>query len=120
MKNIIQQLRDDKSERFIYAPNYWQWFTHHFNHGILPEEIKHCRSQLEITGGDFIISGGISANETSTLKSRDEIFSYTNALLEKMRPHADRFILSASCNTATDTTWETILAFRDAWKEFGK
>ncbi len=34
--------------RFIYAPNYWQWFAHHKNHGILPDEIKHCETQLDM------------------------------------------------------------------------
>ena len=36
------------SDRVVYAPNYWQWFTHHRNHGSLPLEIAHCRSQLEL------------------------------------------------------------------------
>jgi len=34
--------------RIVYAPNYWQWFTHHRNHGLLPEEIRHVTSQLEL------------------------------------------------------------------------
>ena len=33
---------------FIYAPNYWQWFAHHKNHGILPHEIRHCNTQLDL------------------------------------------------------------------------
>jgi len=32
----------------VFAPNYWQWFTHHRNHGQLPEEIRHLESQLEL------------------------------------------------------------------------
>jgi hypothetical protein len=34
--------------RMVYAPNYWQWFAHHQNHGLLPEEIAHCRTQLDL------------------------------------------------------------------------
>lgn len=34
--------------RFVYAPNYWQWFAHHRNHGILPHELDHCTNQLEM------------------------------------------------------------------------
>lgn len=34
--------------RIVYAPNYWQWFAHHQHHGLLPPEIVHCRSQLEL------------------------------------------------------------------------
>jgi hypothetical protein len=34
--------------RFVYSPNYWQWFEHQRNHGLLPPEIAHCTSQLEL------------------------------------------------------------------------
>ena len=34
--------------RMVYAPNYWQWFTHHRNHGLLPAEVRHVTSQLEL------------------------------------------------------------------------
>ena len=33
--------------RMVYAPNYWQWFAHHQNHGLLPEEIAHWPNQTE-------------------------------------------------------------------------
>jgi hypothetical protein len=29
--------------------DYWQWFTHHRNHGLLPEELRGCPSQLDLT-----------------------------------------------------------------------
>src|ERR1039458_6756188 len=35
--------------RSVYAPNYWQWFAHQQSHGLLPPEIAHCRSQLDLT-----------------------------------------------------------------------
>ena len=38
-------------DRIVYAPNYWQWFTHHRNHGRLPEEIRHVTSQLDLIRG---------------------------------------------------------------------
>jgi hypothetical protein len=34
--------------RLAYAPNYWQWFAHHRNHGTLPPEVSHCRTQLDL------------------------------------------------------------------------
>ena len=34
--------------RVVYAPNYWQWFTHQRNHGLLPEELRGCASQLDL------------------------------------------------------------------------
>lgn len=45
IKNILNNKVPD---RFVYAPNYWQWFAHHKNHNILPEEIKHCETQLDL------------------------------------------------------------------------
>lgn len=48
-KAIIEKvLRNEEPSRFVFAPNYWQWFAHHKNHGILPEEIRHCESQLSM------------------------------------------------------------------------
>jgi hypothetical protein len=35
-------------QRIVYAPNYWQWFSHHRNHGLLPPEMAHCRTQLDL------------------------------------------------------------------------
>lgn len=34
--------------RFVYTPNYWQWFAHHKNHNLLPQEIRHCETQLDL------------------------------------------------------------------------
>ena len=45
---INQVLNRENPERIVYSPNYWQWFAHHSNHGTLPEEIRHCTSQLEM------------------------------------------------------------------------
>jgi hypothetical protein len=70
------------------------------------------------TDDDFIITGGISAMETRDLKSREEIFSYVERLFTRMLPYKKRFIFSSSCNTAIDTSWETIKNFRDAWMNF--
>jgi hypothetical protein len=41
-------LNRQRPARIVYAPNYWQWFAHHFNHGLLPPEIAHCRTQLDL------------------------------------------------------------------------
>ena len=48
-KAVIRKLlRNEDPSRFIFGPNYWQWFAHHKNHGILPDEIKHCETQLDM------------------------------------------------------------------------
>jgi len=69
---------------------------------------------LEMTGDRFIVTGGISANETKDLKDRDTVFKYVENLLEPLKAYRHRFMLSASCNTSIDTSWETIINFRDA------
>jgi uroporphyrinogen-III decarboxylase len=73
---------------------------------------------MKDTRDGFIITGGISAMETRDLKSRDDIFDYVEKLFRKMLPFKNRFIFSSSCNTAIDTSWETIKNFRDAWLTF--
>ena len=73
---------------------------------------------MQMTSDNFIITGGISAIETRDLKSRKEVFDYVENLFSKMKPYMNRFIFSASCNTAINTSWETIKYFRDAWLEY--
>ncbi len=46
--NIARVLANQDPDRFVYAPNYWQWFAHQKNHGLLPDEIKHCENQLDL------------------------------------------------------------------------
>jgi len=41
-------LARQRPDRFVYAPNYWQWFTHHRQHGLLPPELAHCETQLDL------------------------------------------------------------------------
>ncbi len=73
---------------------------------------------MKMTSGSFIITGGISAIETRDLKTRESVFDYVEKLFRKMLPYKSRFIFSSSCNTAIDTKWETIIAFRDAWLKY--
>lgn len=73
---------------------------------------------MKLTPAHFIITGGISAMETRDLKTRESVFRYIGNLFEKLRPYQNRFILSASCNTPINTSWETIKYFRDAWLEY--
>lgn len=51
--------------RFAYGPNYWQWFSHHRDHGKLPPEIAHCRTQLEMIEwlGADVFSRNVYSNE---------------------------------------------------------
>ena len=46
--NIERILNNQDPSSIVYAPNYWQWFSHHQNHGTLPDEIRHCVSQLDM------------------------------------------------------------------------
>jgi len=46
--NIEKILSNQTPSGFVFAPNYWQWFAHHRNHGILPEELKGCETQLDM------------------------------------------------------------------------
>ena len=73
---------------------------------------------MEMAGGRFLITGGISAMETEKFQSADEVRRYVEDLLRRMRPYAHRFVLAASCNTSIRTPWRVIQWFRDAWKEF--
>jgi hypothetical protein len=34
--------------RFVYAPNYWQWFKHQKDHNLVPDEIKHCKTLQDL------------------------------------------------------------------------
>lgn len=45
VRNVLQRRAP---ERIVYAPNYWQWFTHQRHHGLLPEELRDCPSQLAL------------------------------------------------------------------------
>lgn len=47
-KNLITLIKRKRTDHIIYAPNYWQWFAHQRNHNILPDEINHCKSQLDL------------------------------------------------------------------------
>jgi hypothetical protein len=45
---VERVLRREKPPRVVYAPNCWQWFEHQLNHGLLPPELAHCRTQLDV------------------------------------------------------------------------
>lgn len=46
MNNVECILQNQTPSGIVYAPNYWQWFSHHQNHGTLPDKIEHCKNQL--------------------------------------------------------------------------
>ena len=73
---------------------------------------------MKMTSDQFIITGGISAIETRELESRKEVYDYIKQLFINLKPFKNRFMLSASCNTAINTSWTTIKYFRDAWLEY--
>jgi hypothetical protein len=65
-RSAVEQVLERKDPgRFVYAPNYWQWFAHHRNHGLLPPELANAGDQLgmiEHLGLD-IFSRNIYCNE---------------------------------------------------------
>jgi uroporphyrinogen-III decarboxylase len=75
---------------------------------------------MRLTSDRFLITGGISAMETEKFQSADEVRRYVENLFGKLRPHAHRFMLAASCNTSIRTPWKVIRWFRDAWREFAR
>ncbi len=72
---------------------------------------------MRLSGDRMIITGGISAAEFGRLATQQEVSAYVRELLERMKPFAHRFMLSASCNTPYTASWETIRHFRDVWQE---
>jgi hypothetical protein len=46
--DVERVLSNQNPSAIVYAPNYWQWFSHHQNHGTLPDDLKHCTSQLDM------------------------------------------------------------------------
>ena len=45
---IEKILLHEQPSRFVYAPNYWQWFKHQQDHNLLPDEIKHCQTLMDL------------------------------------------------------------------------
>lgn len=43
---VEKVLKREDPGRFVYAPNYWQWFAHHRNHGLFPPELAETSDQL--------------------------------------------------------------------------
>ncbi|MBI5010281.1 MAG: hypothetical protein HZB98_11695 [Bacteroidia bacterium] len=47
--SIVEQvIKNSNPSRIVYAPNYWQWFKHQKDHNLLPDEIKHCNTLLDL------------------------------------------------------------------------
>jgi hypothetical protein len=73
---------------------------------------------MQLTSDRFLMTGGISAMETESFQSADEVRHYIEDLFGRLRPYTHRFMLSASCNTSILTPWKVLQWFRDAWREF--
>jgi len=58
----------------------------------------------------------ISALETENSKSPDEGFRYLKNLLDRLRTHAHRFILSPGCSAFIKTNWPVLKWCLDAWR----
>jgi hypothetical protein len=47
-QRLLKVLQRQTPERVVFAPNYWQWFAHYRQHGLLPPELRDCPSQLAL------------------------------------------------------------------------
>ena len=45
---VLNILHRRSAGRVVYSPNYWQWFTHHTQHGTLPPQLAGIDSQLAL------------------------------------------------------------------------
>jgi hypothetical protein len=48
LNNVDLVLKNRTPSRIVYAPNYWQWFKHQQVHNLLPYEIKHCQTLMDL------------------------------------------------------------------------
>ena len=48
LAEINKMLAGQEPSRFVYSPNYWQWFKHQVSHNSLPDEIRHCNTLLDL------------------------------------------------------------------------
>jgi uroporphyrinogen-III decarboxylase len=110
--NVGRVLQNKNPSGIVFAPNYWQWFSHHQNHGILPDEIKHCETQLDMINwlgldvfsrniyckqDEYWFGGiceelfdGVEVNKTSYIENGDKITNKeyhfgTGVLTEQLR-----------------------------------
>jgi hypothetical protein len=109
VKSVLQRKTPG---RVVYAPNYWQWFAHHQNHGLLPRELADCGTQLDLIrhlGLDVFsrniyadqqhcwfgglteeVWDGVAAREEVRMEGRDHVITRTyhtrrGALTERQR-----------------------------------
>ena len=45
---VTSILKREDIDRIVYAPNYWQWFSHASQHKSLPAELAHCKTQIDM------------------------------------------------------------------------
>ena len=117
-EQVRRVLRRERPDRVVYAPNYWQWFAHHQNHGLLPPEIAHCRTQLDLIrhlGLDVFsrniycdqqhcwfgglteeIWDGVEAREEVRIENRDRVITRTYATRRGTLTERQRYVFADS------------------------
>ena len=117
-EQVRRVLRRERPDRVVYAPNYWQWFAHHQNHGLLPPEIAHCRTQLDLIrhlGLDVFsrniycdqqhcwfgglseeIWDGVEAREDARIENRDRVITRTYATRRGTLTERQRYVFADS------------------------
>ena len=97
--------------RMVYAPNYWQWFAHHQNHGLLHEEIAHCRTQLDLIRhlGLDVFSRNVYADQQHCWFGglSEEVWSGVDVREEISFEGRDR-VITRTYNTRSETLTERL------------
>jgi hypothetical protein len=73
---------------------------------------------LQTTAPDFLITGGLSAHQSTQFTSQEDADNYVGTLFDSLKPFRNRFLFSASCNVPINVTWDAIRYTHDAWKKF--
>jgi hypothetical protein len=115
---VRRVLNRQRPGRIVYAPNYWQWFAQQQNHGLLPPEVAHCRTQLDLIrrlGLDVFsrnvysdqrhcwfgglaeeVWDGVEAREEIRVEERDRVITRTYATRRGALTERQRYIFAGS------------------------
>ena len=110
-EEVRRVLRREDPGRMVYAPNYWQWFTHHRNHGLLPEELRDCGSQLEMIRhlGLDVFSRNVYCDETACWFGGLAEEVWEGVEFEERRIGSGRdTVTEKTCHTASGTLTERL------------
>jgi len=117
-QQVRRVLARQRPDRIVYAPNCWQWFAHQLNHGLLPPELAHCHTQLDLIkhlGLDVFsrnvycdqqhcwfgglaeeVWDGVEAREEVRIEGRDRVITKTYATRRGTLTERQRYVFADS------------------------